>query len=87
MRLRVAVIDNGVGQVRRLSYLGDIQMKIEQGNSLVTTVCMMVLVGYVFCLLVPKRPVAVFSLVSWPRGDGVPGRHPTHWVDPDIRDH
>jgi len=37
---RVAIIDNGIGQVQRLNYLGDIQMKIEQGNSLVTTVCM-----------------------------------------------
>ena len=37
---RVAIIDDGIGQVQRLNYLGDIQMKIEQGNSLVTTVCM-----------------------------------------------
>jgi len=37
---RVAIIDNGIGQVQRLNYLGDVQMKIEQGNSLVTTVCM-----------------------------------------------
>ena len=41
-----------------------------------------VLVGYVLCLLVPKRPVAVIIfLVSWPRGDGVPDRHPRYLVD------
>ena len=40
MLVRVAVIGNGIGQVQRLSYLRDIQMKIEQGRSLVTTVCM-----------------------------------------------
>ena len=39
------------------------------------------------CLLVSKRPVAVIFLVTWPRGDGVPDRHPRHLVDPDIRDH
>jgi len=32
MHLRVAVIGNGIGQVQRLSYLRDIQMKIEQGG-------------------------------------------------------
>ena len=40
MYLRVAVISNGIGQGQRLSYLSEIQMKIEQGNSPVTTVCM-----------------------------------------------
>ena len=46
-----------------------------------------VLVGYVLCLLVSKRPVAVIFLVTWPRGDGVPGRHPRHLFDPNITDH
>ena len=40
MHLREAVIDNGIDQVERVNYLGDIKMKIEQGNNLVTTVCM-----------------------------------------------
>ena len=30
--VRVAVIGNGIGQVQRLSYLSDIQMKIETGR-------------------------------------------------------
>ena len=39
MLVRVAVIGNGIGQIQRLSYLRDIQMKIEQGSSLEQTVC------------------------------------------------
>ena len=36
---RVAVIDNGIGQVQSLNYLGEVQMKIEQGEGLSQTVC------------------------------------------------
>jgi hypothetical protein len=38
MYLRVAVTDNGSGKVKRLNYPGDIQRRIEQGNSLEGTV-------------------------------------------------
>jgi len=31
MYLRADVFDSGIGQVQRLNYLGDIQMKIDQG--------------------------------------------------------
>jgi hypothetical protein len=40
MHVREAVVDNGIGQALRLNYIGDIQMKIEQGNGLDATVCM-----------------------------------------------
>ena len=36
---RVAVIDNGISQVRRLNYLVGIQRRIEQGKGLDATVC------------------------------------------------
>jgi hypothetical protein len=37
MHVRVAVIDNGIGQVRQLNDLGDIQMKNRAGDILVIT--------------------------------------------------
>ena len=40
MFYRADVIDNVIGQLSRLNYLGGIQMKIEQGRSLAKTVCM-----------------------------------------------
>ena len=40
MHVRVAVIDNGIGKVKRLNYLCDVQRRIEQGKALAETVCM-----------------------------------------------
>jgi hypothetical protein len=40
MFYRADVIDNVIGQVRRLNYLRDIQEGTEPGKSLAETVCM-----------------------------------------------
>ena len=37
--MRVAIIDNGIGQVQRLNYLSDIQEGTEPGSGLAETVC------------------------------------------------
>lgn len=45
MHVRVAVVGNGIGQVQWLNYLGEVQMKMEQGEGFEPTICM-VCVGW-----------------------------------------
>ena len=84
---RVAVIDNGIGQVQRLNYLCGIQMKIEAGRSLDATVCMNC-VGWL-CHMPPGSWMMGCSslLLSPVQRHGVSGSHPGHSPDPKITDH